>query len=113
MKLQNCDAIKVCFNLDNHDKLELICIYRSPNYKISKLNDFINHDLMTLLTNESKSNNRIFLGDLNINLLDGNGETNGKHIEYLNNMSAHGFTQLVKKPTRIEKPSCISIIFSL
>ena len=71
--------------------------YRSPSYKpdlfISKISDI--HSALKKDSNK----NILFLGDANIDLIQ--HETCLSAQNYLNNMSEHGFTPVISRPTRI------------
>lgn len=108
-------ATKVQLNLTTVDTLllevkcknyffNLLCLYRLQNFSEKQFIDQI-HDVMPNI-----KNNTVFIGDININLLD----SNSLHVQnYQNLMGNSGFLSLNNLPTRISatSKSCLDHIF--
>lgn len=86
-------------------KYGIYTLYRSPSSNLSMFLDELDH-YFKLATNEN--NIDIFLGDININLLNKNSGYAGR---YLAQMNSHGFIALCRGVTRSESGSCLDHLF--
>lgn len=90
----------------NGTQIGILATYNPPSIIVR---DFLD-DLHCALNSFKKLNLEIFSGDTNIDILKQNVITN----DYLNTLSAHGYTQKIDKATRINQDSktCIDHIFT-
>lgn len=101
-------VLKVAIGIHNNTRIVILACYRSPsqeNYN-PKIPEFINN-LDTLLRNNRKGTEQycIFVGDINIDLLDSDHKT----IDYISTLSEYGFVSTINKPTRLN--SCLDHLF--
>lgn len=99
------DVLKILVTVSPSVILTVYCVYRRHASSISDFNKEIISNFRS-----SKCNNLLFIGDININLLDDN---NADTLEYDQIMNANGLKCFIKEPTRITPRSstCLDHIF--
>ena len=86
--------------LQNHNVIIGVIIYRPPNQDISSFNDkMIN--IVNVVRRENKT--CYFLGDYNINIL--NYESHAQTAQFVDMMSSNGFLPLITRPARVTATS--------
>ena len=100
-------CIKINLNVNNKP-ITIIAAYRSPQ---SNINIFLS-ELSTLMTSGHIHNSCIWIGDINIDILEKNTSLTTEN--YLNILSSNGFTSQICTHTRVgyDTRSCIDHIFS-
>lgn len=96
----------ITFEKNNH-KMNIMCAYRPPNTnKIYFLEDLEFY----LKNNKDKTDLSVFLGDININILNHDDNTVNSYLSILNHF---GFLSCINTPTRVtfENSSCLDHIF--
>jgi len=90
----------------NNTVIGITAIYKSPSISIN----YFNRELENFFKNEVFSTNEVFLGDLNINILNLNLVENQ---QYLNILYEYGFKSTINKFTRVceNTKSCLDHIF--
>ncbi len=92
-------------NVNSTRNVIIGCIYKAPQLPITQFNDIFDNLLNTL---DKEKKDVYLLGDFNINT--GEQCTSNLHThEFINIISAHAFTQLINKPTRITHHSATTI----
>lgn len=102
---ENCEGVSLIIRINKNIKVKICGVYRSPNYKLSCVKNFIDDDLPIICDASHSSSDIIFLGDVNINIV--NGVTSPICTEYLNSLASMGFDHCIEDITRLESKTCI------
>jgi len=94
INLTETNILRCELKLKHNQTLGVMACYRPPS---TQLNVFLN-ELEESLQNEQLNDWEIFVGDLNINLLNLNDEDVNR---YLNILSRNGYYSCINKPTRV------------
>lgn len=104
----NCEAVSVTIRLNKHTVVRICGVYRSPNYKLSSIVEFINEDFPIVCAAPNNVSDVILLGDININIMD--NALCRMASDYLNMLASLGFVHYIEEATRLESRSCIDHI---
>lgn len=96
-KLTEINLLEITFNLKNTSFI-VTASYRPPSSDL----DIYLTELESYFSNQDKSDMKIFIGDININLLD---TSDNRVNNYICMMAQLGFFSVINKPTRVYKTS--------
>lgn len=104
----NINALKINITSNINGSVVVTAFYKSPTININEFNASLNAFLERHENNENEI--KLFLGDLNINLL----EPHDRHTaEYLNILNEFGYKSTINDSTRVQgnSESCLDHIF--
>lgn len=101
--LNSCELLKINLTIKNQI-LEIFCCYRSPS--LNNTDQFLT-DLSRILPTSTHYNYKIFVGDINIDILKKNCDV----MNYLNLLANFDLSPLINRYTREISKTCIDHLF--